>query len=157
MSELDQEVEIREVIPSDTDFIYYSWLNSYKTTSYFAKRIRNYVFFFWHHKIVDRILNGSTARILVASPKNEPEVIIGYLVYEVLDPIKYKQDTDMEQKTKTIHYAFVKQDFRNHGMLKALLHKAEIDIDQAFFSHWTYDWNQIMEKHPQMIYDPYRI
>lgn len=156
LASINNEITIREVLPTDVDFIYTTWLKSYKAYSYFAKRIRNFVFYFWHHQVVEKILNKTNTRVLIACPKSETDVILGYLIYEVQDPVKYKTDSE-DQKSNIIHYAFVKQEFRKLGIFNQIVKHADINLDKSYFSHWTFDWTPLTEKYQNLIYDPYRI
>jgi ribosomal protein S18 acetylase RimI-like enzyme len=138
-------VEIRDYKSEDRDFVFSSWLRNYKHSSYFAKRIRNSVFFFWHQKIADAIVSRPSARILVACAPGESDVILGYLVME---------ERPTEQ---VIHYVFVKPEFRKMGIGRKLWLKAEVKPTGAYFTHWTFVVNDLREKMPELTYDPYRL
>lgn len=139
------DIEVRSFIPDDTPFVIATWLNYYKYFSYFAKRIRKGVFFKWHHKIVENILKKPTTTVLIATPTNDPEIILGFLVTEKMD-----QD-------QVIHFIFVKEELRNMGIGRRLIEESKIDLDKVFFTHWTYSVNDLIKKYPNISYDPYRV
>lgn len=141
------QIQVREFLQPDADFIYSSWLNSYKNDSSFARKIARSVFFKWHKKIVELILNRPTTKVMIACFEETPEVILGYLVYE--------RQTDLP----VVHFAYVKKDYRQQGIANTLLKSQNLDLNQCLFSHWTdsiYDF-KFKEKYPKMMYDPYRI
>lgn len=138
------QIEVRPMRIEDQPFIFASWLNNYKNSSQFAKRIRNPEFFHFHHLVIERILLRSTTRVLIATPENDPNTILGYLVTESHDrPI--------------LHFCFVKATWRRLGVAGKLIESANVDLNNAVFTHWTYECNQLTEKFPQLVYNPYLI
>lgn len=137
------EIDIKESTPEYTSFIYATWLHSYKHGSYFAKRITNTIFFKWHHKVIEKILDRDSVKILVASPKEEPNIVLGYLVYET-----------MEDK-QVIHYIYVKKSFRRFGIATKLLKESGVELKDCSFDHWCFDTDWICAKLPTLIYNPY--
>lgn len=132
-----QEIEIRPAVPADLNFIYATWLKSYRHASQFAKKISNDIFFDMHQKVIERFLSRLGATVLIAYPKGEPEVILGYIAY----------DTDQN----VVQYIYVKRTFRKMGIGAALAKEATPRI----FTHWTYDVDWIHKKYPELIYNPY--
>lgn len=139
------QIKIRTVSPNDTNFIISTWLNHYKNNSYFAKKIRKPVFYYWHELIVKNILAKKSTSALVVCPNDDDEVLLGYLISEKIDT------------THIIHFCLVKQEFRRFGIAKKLLAHAQIDPRKSLFTHWTYDLDELMPKLEGIIYDPYRI
>lgn len=134
-------VDVRAVHTTDFGFIMHSWLRSYKTMSEIVKRVRDESFYKNHQIILKDIFQSPTNEILVAHLKDEPDIIIGYLVFG---------------KEQLIHYVYVKSEFRNLGIAKRLLNSANLDVEAATFTHWTEMVHRYLEKHPNLIYDPYR-
>jgi hypothetical protein len=142
---MNNKIEIRHLQELDLPFIFSSWLRSYKEESAFAKRIKNEVFYFWHHRIIEVTLAKPSVRVLVASDKDEPTVIYGYIVTEVIN-----------SEPKIIHYCFVKEHFRQMGIAKLLFKESGIQ-GNFFISHFTYSAEPIVNKREEITYDPYRI
>lgn len=132
----------------DEAFLYATWLNNYKHSSYFAKAIRSHIFFKNHKKIIDHIIAEPRTKIVMASPKNDANTIIGYLVYSI--PLK-------EDDRLTVHFLYVKETFRQMGVMRSLLKSQSIDLDNIFFTHWTIPVDKFINKFTGMIYDPYRL
>jgi hypothetical protein len=150
---MTDDIAIREANQSDYPFIFSTWLRCYKHTSYFAKRIRNDVFFAYHHKIIEGILDRPKSIKQMAVLKNDPDVVIGYLIYEKL--IK-----------DTIHFIYLKKDWRGMGIREKLIEHEKIDFNNCIFTHWTSvkkkngelcGWDKIVWEHPNAIYNPYLI
>lgn len=131
---------------TDKNCIYSNWLKSYKTYSYFAKRIRPVIFFAGHQKIIDHLLSKPTIKIIIACDKSKPDEIFGWLAFE-----------PKEEGRPTIHYVYVKGPFQKMGIGRALFRHAGIEIEQIRFTHWTFPVDQAMERHPEMLYDPYEL
>lgn len=129
--------EIRTAKPEDLDFIYATWLKSYRHNSQFAKKLTNEVFFEMHHKVIDAfIVRGGL--VCVAHPKGEPDVILGYICTEPTLPL--------------VQYIYVKKPFRKMGIAKALYKTAQ---EPTMFTHWTSDTDWITKKLTNLIYNPY--
>jgi len=139
---LKEAIDLRSSHADDIAFIIASWLRSYKHKSSFAKRIQHNIFYKWHEQVIKRILDRSA--VLVAHMKDEPEIILAYIVFE----------------PNTIHYIYTKDEWRMMGIAKALLDQSQVkfDSDDTYFTHWTYDLDTYFNTHHQRAkYDPYRI
>lgn len=137
-------LDIRPYTSNDEAFLYATWLRSYKTSSYFAKRIRNAVFYKQHAAVIKHILNKPTTKVFVASPKDDHDTILGYLACE-------------PGKNAIAHFVYVKEDFRNMGIARALFLAAEIIPDYLTFTHWTHPLDALVDRFDSMIYDPYSL
>lgn len=139
-------IVIRPYEPSiDKEFVYANWLRKYKEQSYFAKRIRNVIFFKEHHKIIDHIMSKPSTTVVVASSKDEPDVNAGFMVYEKTAEIP------------TIHFVYVKEVYKNMGVATTLLATQSIDPNHLKFTHWTFVMNDLIQKYPGMLYNPYAL
>lgn len=137
--------KIRPKTKEDENFIFSTWLRCYKTQSYFAKRIRNHIFFKRHAEIVTHILAKTTSRTFVAHPASDEDTILGYLTCEPGD-------------APTAHFIYVKEAFRSMGIASALFDAAEIDPTTMTFSHWTFPVvDDFMQRYETANYDPYAI
>lgn len=138
-----------ETIPATEvhhDFIYATWLKSFRYASYFAKRIKNDVYFKGQHKRVTEVMNAPTTKVLVAIEPPDQEFMVGYLVYS--EPM-------------TIQYLYVKDNLRKLKVATTLIKESGLDLNKAQFTHWTYDCDWMMgkngsePKYPGLIYNPY--
>lgn len=100
---------IRPAIPSDIPFIYSTWLKSFKYDSALGKSMRKSVFFESYREVIDNILDQSS--VAVACMQDDPNVIIGYAVYEAYSMFD----------CNILHYAFVKESFRGLKVATSLL------------------------------------
>lgn len=138
------DLSVRTMRPTDLPFVYNSWLKSYKTRSQFARRITDEVFYRWHKLVVERILGRAGTQVLVATPKDDADTILGYLVVE-------------NQEVPVAHFAYVKTSFRRLGIARALLDRAGLDPAYSEFTHWTRDMDWVTEKLKTFKYNPYRL
>lgn len=135
-----ENIETRLANTDDMNFIYSTWLKSYRHSSNFAKKLSNEVFYEWHHKVIDRFLDRGGS-ITIAHPIGEPSVILGYLCAE-------------KEPAAIIQYIYVKKPFRKMGIAKTL-HKQCTLAGPYSFSHWTLDTDWIIKKLTDLIYNPY--
>lgn len=138
-----EEIAIRGMEPRDLNFILATWLNCYRHAA-FTRHIPNAVYFEWHERVIKRILDrGSDTYVAVL--KEDPLVILGYLVLE-----RY---TD---RTPILHFAYVKSAFQKMGILGKLLAHANVDLNEKHeLSHRTNELVPILEKYPKLIFNPY--
>lgn len=140
---LTESIEVRAYQESqDKAFIYSTWLKNYKHSSYFAKRIRPVTYFKGHHIVIDHLLKKPSTNVIIACPKGDQETILGYLAYEILEK-------------PVVHFTFIKDAFRKMGIARALFEAAAIDPNKICFTHWTHPVDELIQKYPDMIYDPY--
>lgn len=138
------DISVRDLKDHDLPFIFTTWLKAYKFSSYFAKKIKNSIYFEWHHFIIENILKKQTAIKLVAHLKDDPDILLGYLIGEKTGP------------QTTVHFIFVKREFRNLGIAKELFKQSGAELP-CQFSHWTFSMDEIIKKHPDLTYNPYSI
>jgi ribosomal protein S18 acetylase RimI-like enzyme len=135
------DIEVRPGYVEDLNFIFATWLRSYRHASQFARKISNEIFYSRHHLVIDLILKRNGSKVLVAHPKGEPDVILGYVVTET-----------QPDGANVLHYSYVKKSFRQMGIAKALWK----DMNSTVFTHHTADADWIAKKF-NLVYDPYRI
>lgn len=99
-------MKIRQQNEDDTNFIYHSWLRSYRNRA-------DVIPYHWYYKIyqgvLDRILKRPAARVAVACHPEYSDQIFGFIAYEHTGPIP------------TVHYIYVKDPYRSNGIAQALL------------------------------------
>ncbi len=131
---------IRSANGSDLNFIYATWLRSYRNDSEIGISVRKSVYFDSYQLIIDNILAKSTTRVIVACKPDEPEVIFGYLVAEpTLD---------------VLHYAFTKEAFFKLGVAKSLYKTLFLNSSPSSvsISHMTHQANDLCK---QFNYNPF--
>jgi ribosomal protein S18 acetylase RimI-like enzyme len=139
-----EAIQIRVATETDKPFIFSNWLRHYKNRSYFAKRIRNSIFYKWHHLVIEKILDRPNTLSLIAHPPEEPEVILGFMISEAWPD------------GSVIHFVYIKPQFKKMGIAKKLFEASKLQETQ-FFTHWTFDVDELTQKLPNLTYDPYRI
>ena len=131
---------IRKANQEDVNFIFNSWLKSFRG-SLFAKPLNNTVYFTEHHKILERI--AKTSEILIACNKDDPTQIYGYICAERVEGIF------------VLHYAYIKHTYRSMGIAKILLSAFERDPEEAgCYTHHTRSAERLAPKF-NLIYHPY--
>lgn len=141
MNELKQSLLIRPAEPQDKNFIFKSWLEVYKSESRFGRDISSHVFYPFHQRVIERIVSRPQTQILVASPKDDPFLICGFLVFE----------------GNVIHYAYTRKAFRRMGVARALVEHTGIDPLTITFTHQTFDLLSLRDRIPSATYNPYLI
>jgi hypothetical protein len=145
----ESSVKIRPYLEeTDKNFLYSTWLKKYKFTSYFAKRIRMPIYYKGQEKIIDHILRKPTTRVLMACLKDDPNSLFGYIAYEPM--------TD-EVPSAVIHFIFVKDIFQKMGVGGLLFKESGLGLDGTRFTHWTFPLDELFQKYPDLIYDPYAL
>jgi ribosomal protein S18 acetylase RimI-like enzyme len=140
MSDPTPLVRLRQADQNDVPFIFNSWLKSYRDSST-AKLVSNTVFFSEHHKLIERIVKHNP--VILAVNDADPTQIYGYICAGVTEGIF------------TLHYIYVKHNFRNLGIGKALLNAFEHDLATAgIYTHHTKIADKIASKY-NFLYHPY--
>lgn len=129
--------DTRKGEPQDVNFIFATWLKSYKHSSAFASRIPDKLFFKGHHAVLERLL--PRCEVLITTLAGEPNTIIGYAVLE----------------PSVIHFVYVKKPFRQMGVASGLL--AHIDPNACIYTHETQMWRHLLLKWPNAQYNPYAL
>lgn len=131
---------IRRACEEDVNFIFNSWLKSYRN-SLFARNMHNTIYFDQHHKVVERLLK--TSEVLIACDQKDPSSCYGYIVAEKVDNIF------------VLHFTYVKHPFRKFGVATALLNAFDHNLSQAsIYTHHTRVAELLAPKY-NMVYNPY--
>lgn len=142
--QIEDSIRFRPYIQSnDQAFVFSTWLKNYRHSSYFAKRIRSSIFFPGHQKVLELLFEKPTLRVVVATPIDDDQTILGYLAAE------------FHHTKPVIHFIFIKDAFRNMGIAKALVNFVKIDLNEVQFTHWTIPVDDYIRKYPNMLYNPY--
>lgn len=139
-------VEIRKIKESDRNFVIATWLDNYRRSSSFAKRISNEIYYGNHNPIVLDILSKPTTEVLIACTPGDEDHCLGHIVFERFPD------------TVVVHYVFVKIEFQGLGIGAELFNFAKINRDSFTHTHMTYASAEIMaHKRYKASYNPYRL
>lgn len=126
-------ISFREFYAADEPFIYASWMKGLRYGSPLYKMIDHEIYFKTYARIIKILLSKS--KVLIAALKQDPNVILGYSVFE----------------DKKLHWVFVKEDWRGIGLAKDLVPK-ELEV----VTHMTSLGSLIFkEKCPKAIFNPF--
>lgn len=145
---LIEAVDIRPMIEKDFPFVISTWLKSYRYNSPFGKKLKNAIYFKFHHAIAERVLKRQSCRVYIGCSREDPDIILGYIIFELLDT---------PEAFNIVHYIYTKESFRKLGIAARLFNKTNIDLDKVSFTHWTTDCFWINKKHPEITHNPYLI
>lgn len=132
-----EEIATRNLRAGDEPFIYDSWLKSYYDDCIEDGFVRKKLFYKRHQPVVTKLIEKSIIRLAVES--EDPDVIIGYIVYE--------------EEPKTVHYCYVKGSFRRFGICKRLLYETNC-FEGTYVTHLTRKAKPLQLK-MGFIYSPY--
>jgi hypothetical protein len=106
---------IRSMEESDVNFIFSSWLKSYRNTQ---KYVDSTIYFEGQHKLIEHILGNSD--VYIAALDEDPDTIIGYAVVS----------------GETLHWCYIKSTYRNLGFARIILDVAFKGEEPKFYSHF---------------------
>lgn len=141
------EFKARPVREEDLNFIWSSWLKSYRNSN-FALTIPNEVYFAFHQALINQImLNPKNAVTVLCDPDKEDD-IIGYIAYCVTRPV--------------IFYIYIKQPFRKLGLGQFLfrgvrqhyLKEAQDKDLEVTCTHQLRRWPKLAKTF-NLVYNPY--
>jgi GNAT superfamily N-acetyltransferase len=119
----------------DENFIYSTWLKGLRYGNELFSLIDQEIYFKTYHVIIEFLLKHPTTRIEVAALKEDPEVILGYVV----------------RNQDTVHWLFVKQAWRGIGLARSLL-----SAPFEFVSHLTDQGASLLkQKYPTVKFNPF--
>lgn len=121
-------IKLRDGEQGDLPFIYDTWINSFRKSSEFTRKIHRKVYEQQHRQIVNRCLHRPTVRVTVACDANDPSVIYGYMVWE-----RGLTDRDV------VHYVYVKATWQKAGVATHMLTTMLPRPDRIFLSHYTFN------------------
>lgn len=126
---------IRKVKPSDLNFVFDSWLKSWRTSKW-AGTIPNHLFYDTQRALIeDLIARGAT--VLVAYPEHNDDVILGWACGETKDG------------ATVLHYTYTKDPFLRLGISERLVSELP-GTKPGYVTHWqdlkeTRKWRHVPE------------
>lgn len=129
-------IEIRDGNEGDYNFIIATWLRGLKFGNNWYDLIDAKVYFPFYKTIINSLLSKKDAKVIVACLHDDPNVIIGYCVF---DP-------------QRVHWIHVKVDWRNIGVATKLFPKGVNTV-----SHLTEVAKSIFLKKKHLKFNPFLI
>ena len=115
-------IKYRKAVEADFDFIYSSWLKSYRNSEA-TKHLTNAVFFHHHKAIVKNILESKNTETLIICSDKDDDQLYGYIVVETI----YSEIV--------LHYVYVKYNFRKLKLISDLCKSTNILDKVNFITH----------------------
>ena len=131
---IENLIELDELPPSGLNFVLNSWMRSTRINPVY-RRINSAVFFNNHEMLINKCLNRSN--VVIATPTSAPSLIIGYICF----------DDSHFTETVTVHYCYVKSDYRKMGIATYLFNL----VTEGKHAILTHDAGDI----PNTTYNPY--
>lgn len=132
--------KIRIACGEDLNFLYSTWLNSYRCDSLIGRSTKKSIFFDEYKRVLDSILSATKTETLIACLPQDEKVILGYLVFE----------------EGILHYVFTKQDFRRMGIARSLFSVAFGDgVSLPSHTHLTRTGREILKSQSGLTYNPF--
>lgn len=126
----------RQPVEEDIDFIFNSWLESYRKTE---TKMSDTVYYDKFKKILTEILQR--ALVLVACSDEEKFQIYGYIVYENTDPF-------------IVHYIYIKYVYRREGIAGSLLKEVKKTPEPVVCTFANYPFLKLKTKW-RLTYNPW--
>lgn len=140
-NQLQALVKYRALSLNDINFIYASWLKSYRQSE-FAKDMPNDVFFTEHKEIINTILNNPNTSVHIICNPEDVDQVYGYLVEDATHQI--------------LHFAYIKYNYRHFHLMSTLLSTLGYTskVTPTFITHIPRHYDIIKEKY-NLVYNPY--
>lgn len=133
-------ISLRPATSEDVSFIFSSWLKSYRGSP-FARNVANEIYFNEHHLLIEKLVREN--EVIIACNNEDENQIYGYIVAGKTESIF------------TLHYIYVKHNFRSMGIGAALLNHFEHDASVAsIYTHYTRLCDKLGPKY-NFIHHPY--
>ena len=138
------QISIRNAKGLDLNFIYATLINSFCVDRVGGKTCPDRIFQSEYRQVLDHILSNPLTVTRIACKPDEPEVIYGYLIGE---------------PPNTLHYTFIKEDFRRLGIAAALFDNLFGHLSPICNTHETKTSRRLYmarnKQEPALIHNPY--
>ncbi len=129
--------DIRDAIPEDDNFVLASFLRGVYYGNEFYSMIPKAIFMEKYKVVAETLLRDLTKTVVkVASLKDDPSTIIGYSI--------------LSSDYQTIHFVYVKKDFRKMGVGRSLVPRHPVA-----YSHFTTLGKELAKKFNNVIFNPF--
>lgn len=132
-------ITTRTPVAEDAAFILSTWLKGllYGGDALYRK-IPKDIYYANHHKVLEKILSSPSTTVKIACLKEDPEVILGYIVYRTFE------------SQSVIDWIFVKKNWRGIGIANSLFPHNVYAVTSL-----TKAGESIMQKHSKVVFNPY--
>lgn len=127
-------VSFRDAVDADRPFIFSTWLRGNKHANDYFELVDNDAYFKHHHDLIERILDDFEVTVRVACLREDPSVILAYVVY----------------KNERLDWVFVKKSWRSIGLARDLIPAGITTV-----SHVTKVGLSLLRKNPHVRFIPY--
>lgn len=134
-------VVVRQANEDDVNFLFNSWLRSFRGSGSLAKGVVNTVYFTEHHKVIEKILK--TAAVYVAVDPEDSKNIYGWVCFEYIEGVF------------CLHFAYVKHIYRGLGIATTLLSKSGHDFSKPSIHTHSNDKALTLSTRKNSVYHPY--
>lgn len=131
-------VAVRDGVTLDKNFILATWLRGLFYGGTIFSEIPKNIFMEAYHRILEAILSSPNNKVRVACLKDDPDVILGYVV--------------TSSDGNVIHWVFCKSAWRNIGIAKQL-----VGPDAKVATHLTKVGLSLLKKRTGMIFNPFAV
>jgi len=136
-------VKLRKASDSDTNFVFSTWLKSYRQSDW-AKNMSNDVFFHHHKQIIQQILDSDHTELTMIVNIEDENQIFGYVCAEV------------GNSKALIHFCYMKYNFRSMGIMRQTIEELNLLGNDGvnFITHLPRNYKQLKVKF-NLEFDPY--
>lgn len=127
-------IDFRAATSADKSFILATWLRGLRFGNDWFRLIDANSYFSTYHALIETILNRPNITVKVACLKEDPEVVLGYSVYE----------------NNRLDWVYVKKAWRSIGIAKTLTPENVTTV-----SHLTTIGRSILLKYPKVVFNPF--
>lgn len=136
----------RDMLPEDVPLIINSWVRTQRQQYPFS--VMDSLAIGKYSKRVEALL--SVSKTIVACDEQMPDLIYGFICYESGLYLGLRD-------TPTLHYIWVRSQFRNLGIATHLFGQTEIHGKEIFFTHISKDLKHVKHKWNLKRYDPFLV
>lgn len=148
-TEKKAEYTFRPYRETDVNFILNSWGSSYYKGANYHYALNPDEFHHFHRPIRERLLYSPNIAIIVCCAADAEDLILGWVLVEKSKP-----------RGLIVHYIYVKEAFKGHGIAKELIERALPDRP-VFMTHMTDKARKLMrfdfDKYKEFFYTPHLI
>lgn len=138
MSEEQSVLAYRLGNPDDHGIVYDTFLRGLYFGNPFYKEIAQPVFFENYKPFLKALLDKKRAALVVACLVDDPSTIVGYSL--------------MSADLSTVHWVYVKSNWRRFGIAKKLVPK-----NFKYYSHYSKLGKDLLKKYPEASFNPFKV
>lgn len=137
-------VSLRQATALEIPFIAHSLIKSFRHSSSCGKKLAPGLVETQHLRLIKGVLSRPEAKTILATMVDDPNTFFGFILFE-------------KAPHHVIHYLYVKEAFRGFGIGRLLVNATQCDLDETYFTHWTYDFANARpwDRYPGLTYNPY--